>query len=76
MDALIKTAMDKALYSRLEDLFEDHKKQLIARLDRDKNEILSGITLSLMRQVQFSTMSDHIIITLRTEDIKKNESHP
>lgn len=70
MGELLLKAMHTELKSELGQRYEVMKKELIAKLDRDKDNIIAGLTLHVMQMVEFKEMQDRIVITLRTEKIQ------
>lgn len=64
---LIEDGIRKELYRKVEETFEQIKKDFMEKLDKDKAQIISGIALHVNKMLEFQTSSDRIIITLVTK---------
>lgn len=61
---LIHDAISKAIKKDTETAFEDLKKELIERLDREKDNIISGVVLNVMEYVNYKTIDRNLTITV------------
>lgn len=59
----LKKAIDGEITRATEQEFEEAKN----RLEKRKSEIIAGVVLYVTKMVQFETMSDKVIITVREE---------
>lgn len=70
MEEAIRKAIEEALKQRIQERYEEKKKELIEDLDREKDQMLAGIVLHLMKQVSFERMGDILRIEVGTNSIK------
>lgn len=61
----IEKAISSVLQKNIEEEFDRLKKDLISKLESRKNEIVSGILLGLVKQINFNTAGDSLIVTIR-----------
>lgn len=59
----MKDVIQKHLTLAVEEEFENAKK----RIEERKAEIITGVVLYIQKQVQFQSMEDKLIITVRTQ---------
>lgn len=64
-ERLLLDAIRKALHSEMEASWDSIKQGFIERLDRDKDRIIGGIAIDLMKLVNFETIKENIVITVR-----------
>lgn len=62
---LLNQAILDAVKKRTEEHYETLKKELIERLDRERNNIIAGVSLEVMKLVQYQTIQDNLVITVR-----------
>lgn len=67
MLVLIKKYVDIGLRNAMDEEFERHKNDLVATLDRRKDEIISGIILNVKKMVDIESRSDRIVFTIRKD---------
>lgn len=59
----LKKAIDKEIKLATEEELENAKK----RIDERKSQIISGVLLHVQKMIEFQTMKDRLIITIKTE---------
>ena len=64
---VIRTAIEHGLKVELEAEYEILKKQLIEKLDRQKDVIISGILLHLMKKTSLQTFEEKVVVTIQTD---------
>lgn len=62
--------MQAGIKKALELEYEAFKKQMIERLDREKDLMISSIALHLMKEMSITTLNEHITITIKTTPLK------
>lgn len=67
---IIVDAVGKAVKEKAEEIYEEKKKELVERLDKEKADTIAGICLRLMRYVEMQTEGQKIVLTIvdRTEN--------
>lgn len=50
--------------------FERAKKEMIERLDKRKDEIIAGISISIMEYVMIERMGNQLVIRIETQKLK------
>lgn len=70
MVVVLRDAMERSLKENLDAKFEELKKGWIEKIDKEKDQILAGIALNVMRMVKFDTFQDNIVLTVKTEPLK------
>ncbi len=70
---LIKVAIEGGITRRLEHAWDQEVKAFVERMEREKNDAIASIAVGIMKELKFETMSDHIVITVRSKDLKQNE---
>jgi hypothetical protein len=69
-DAISK-ALLVALKEHLNGQFEVLKKKLVEDLDKEKDIIISGLALNLMKQVRYDMRQNELVITINTQTFKE-----
>lgn len=64
-DHIIVDGIKNGVQREVERAFDEHMKQLIKELERDKDTICAGIVLNIMKYVQMQTMQENVVITIR-----------
>jgi hypothetical protein len=59
----LKSAMNKHIELAIEEEIEEAKK----RIDKRKSEIIAGVILHVQRQVEYETLGDRLIITVKDD---------
>lgn len=72
-DSIILGGLKSALKTALEAEYDFLKKDLLERLDNQKDQMIAGIMLHMMKQADIQTMVDRVIITVRTNPIVVKE---
>lgn len=61
--------MQKAIENAIKDMVEDEFKagleRVIQSIERKKGEIVAGVLVDIMKQVDFESHTDRIVITIR-----------
>lgn len=60
-----------SLKKSMEEKYEELKKDLIEKLDLEKDTIISGIALHLTKQMNIKTFGEVVQIEIKTEPIQK-----
>jgi hypothetical protein len=66
---LITNAIGAELRKEVEARYEILKKEMIERLDRDKDIIIAGLVLHLQKTMLIETHGERIVIELRTKSL-------
>lgn len=69
---ILNRAIEDAVRKETEAEFHALKQQLIEKLDRERDTIIAGVTLNVMKLVSFETMKDNLIITVRKQETPTN----
>lgn len=67
-DNFILEAIKDGVQQKVEIAFEESKNRLIERLEKEKDIIVSGVVLNVMRKVDMADYRDNIIITINKID--------
>lgn len=65
------TAVKDAITRRAEEIYETKKQEMVEQLDREKDELLAGITLKLMQHVSMETLGQTLRIELDTSSLNQ-----
>lgn len=66
----ILQSIERAIRQEAEAEFDRAKKEMIDRLYKRKDEIIAGISISIMEYVKMETISNELVITVKTEKLK------
>lgn len=66
-DDFIIKAIENEVKARIETSYENHKKDFLEKLEKEKAESLASITIWMMKQIDIQSIGDKVVITLRTE---------
>lgn len=58
----IEKAIGESLKNLISDRFESVRKDFNDKLEREKDQVIAGIAINVMKYLQVETMNDHIII--------------
>lgn len=64
---IIHEAIDKAVRFEVSRRFDEQKKILLEDMERQKDEVVAGIVLTLMKSVDFQTMGQTLTIRVMTK---------
>lgn len=64
---LVVEALRRGVREEAKRFFELEKKAMLERFDKEKDMIVSGLTLHIMKMVDFQRLQDRIVITVRNE---------
>ncbi len=64
---LLQRAIIAAVKRDTEVAFDQFRKELTEKLDRERDNIVAGVALNVMKHVQFETMNQNLVITVRKE---------
>lgn len=59
--------IEGAIKEDVEAAWEEKKQRMIEELEREKSKSIAGIVLYVMKQMDFQTAADRLIITVRQE---------
>ena len=62
---LIGNAIKQAVQRDTEQAYDDMKKKLIEDLDREKDTIVAGVVLNVMKLVNYETVGQNLVITVK-----------
>lgn len=65
----VEKLMRNAVGEWMDQTYEEEKKRVLKRLDDEKETALAAMTLRFMHSMDIQTLSDRMIITLRTEKV-------
>lgn len=65
---LITDAVKKAVKYEIEQEYDRNVKELTERLEKQKDIIVSGVLLNLMKHVKMETMGQELVVTIRKLD--------
>ncbi len=60
----ITSLVENALVKKIEESYEETKKQFIEKLDRDKAQAVAAITLQILKQVNIQEVGTSIVIKI------------
>jgi hypothetical protein len=69
-DNVILSAIKSGIELKAKDIFEEKKQEMIKELDEQKDEIVAGISLKLMKYMRIDTLGNNIRIEVLTDTIK------
>jgi hypothetical protein len=69
LKALSKAIQDE-LKGVVEERYEILKKELIEKLDKDKDQVIAGIVLNLEKSVTIDRFENKLVIEVKTESFK------
>ncbi len=70
MQQKIILIIETELKRTIEEKYEAHKKAFIEQLDREKAQTLASVTLFIMKQIDYKTIGENLVITLQTREVK------
>ncbi len=70
---LIEKAILDAVRKDTEYAFEYLKKELLERLDRERDTIIAGVVLNVSKLVNYQTIGENLVITVRKESTHRGE---
>lgn len=70
LDKVVREAVEKQLKEEAERIFEEAKDTMVKRLEQRKNEIVSGVVLSIMQHYRAETMGENLTITVFSKEAK------
>ena len=62
---LIEQVVQNGIKVEVGKAFEEHKKQMLEKLDKDKDAIIAGILIDVMKLVEIESMGNKIVFTIR-----------
>jgi thioredoxin-like negative regulator of GroEL len=71
IETAIFESLKDAVHKKAEQEYELAKQRFIEQLERDKDEFISRLAITLMRQVQVMDQTHQVVITVRREDLDK-----
>lgn len=67
----IQKHIEKAVRESIETEYNKLKVELMHRLDEDKDAVLAGISLNVMKTIEFHHLEDRLVIELKTQKLSE-----
>lgn len=63
----ISKAIEASIKSRAEDIYEKYKEKMIKELEESKGEVVTGIVIHLMEQVEIKEFTKKLTLVIRKD---------